>query len=111
MPELVGPTSTSHVLASTADKPVDQQVTVSVTTDPPVGVLLDSENIENQVEKSLFLMAALVTDWNLTQNGQPLPITADNLRKLTPALFGDLFKIISALASDVTTSLDTEKKI
>jgi len=56
---------------------------VEVYTSLLFGDLVDTEQVEGEIEKGLLIATRIIKSWNLTdEKGEILPITLENLKKL-----------------------------
>lgn len=59
----------------------DSKVVVYSTVE--TGVITEANKLEGDMDKSLFIAAKLIQSWNFdTEEGKPLEITVENLKKL-----------------------------
>jgi hypothetical protein len=81
---------------------------VDVKKDLSVGDLLEGLKGINQAEQNILVITSAIRDWNLTdENGEKLPITAENVKKLKAV---DFMAIANEVEVDLPTQLKPEEK-
>ncbi|SDP33077.1 hypothetical protein SAMN04487914_10881 [Arthrobacter sp. ok909] len=111
MPSFLQPRTKQYVLPSTASNKPEDQAILTIRVDATAQDLMVSDETEGgNIRKTVVLLATLIEKWNYTEpDGTPVPVTTDNVARLSPT---DIQYLEKQLEADLksSTGLDDEEK-
>ena len=109
MPQLRKAEEKQVILPSFEDLPENEQAWVKVKTRVQMSDFAQVDRTKGEVMATAQVMASKIIDWNLEgEDGQKLPITAENVALLEAVDFGYISLV---LGLDKLSRLNAEKKI